>query len=155
MPIELEKHCSGMIVTALYKHTRRNILSILHLGVLRRSVASCGVLRRIVSYEFLLREFCLFQFSLFPGLWATVCKTVRPMLSYRLCLGAYRTCPSSSFCVLANEPPLYIWRRKLSIQYCLKLSSSPQILHITRCLITGSIARSANLPVFSLLRGRF
>ena len=27
---------------------------------------------------------------------------------------------------LANEPPLYIRRRKLSIQYCLKLSSSPQ-----------------------------
>jgi len=44
----------------------------------------------------------------------------------RLCLGAYRTAPSSSLCVLANEPPLYIRRRKLSIQYCLKLSSSPQ-----------------------------
>jgi len=43
-----------------------------------------------------------------------------------VCLGAYRTCPSSSLCVLANEPPLYIQRRKLSIQYCLKLSSSPQ-----------------------------
>ena len=44
----------------------------------------------------------------------------------RLCLGAYRTSPSSSLCVLANEPPLYIRRRKLSIQYCRKLSSSPQ-----------------------------
>ena len=45
----------------------------------------------------------------------------------RLCVGAYRTSPSSSLCVLANEPPLYIRRRKLSIQqYCLKLSSSPQ-----------------------------
>jgi len=44
----------------------------------------------------------------------------------RLCLGAYRTSPSSSLCVLANEPPLYIRRRKLSIQYCLKLSSYPQ-----------------------------
>jgi len=42
----------------------------------------------------------------------------------RLCLGAYRTSPSPSLCVLANEPPLYIRRRKLSIQYCLKLSSS-------------------------------
>jgi len=42
----------------------------------------------------------------------------------RLCLGAYRTSPSSSLRVLANEP-LYI-RRKLFIQYCLKLSSSPQ-----------------------------
>ena len=47
-------------------------------------------------------------------------------LALRLCLGAYRTSPSSSLCVLANEPPLYIRRRKLSIQYCLKLSSSPQ-----------------------------
>ena len=44
----------------------------------------------------------------------------------RLCLGAYRTSPSSSLCILANEPPLYIRRRKLSIQYCLKLSSSRQ-----------------------------
>jgi len=40
----------------------------------------------------------------------------------RLCLGAYRTSPSSSLCVLANEPSLYIRRRKLSIQDCLKLS---------------------------------
>ena len=43
-----------------------------------------------------------------------------------LCLGAYRTSPSPSLCVLANEPPLYIRRRKLSIEYCLKLSSSTQ-----------------------------
>jgi len=43
-----------------------------------------------------------------------------------LCLGAYRTSPSPSLCVLANEPPLYIRRRKLSIQYCLKLSLSRQ-----------------------------
>jgi len=44
----------------------------------------------------------------------------------RLCLGAYRTSPCSSLSVLANEPPLYIRRRKLSIQYCVNLSSSPQ-----------------------------
>jgi len=51
-----------------------------------------------------------------------------PVQNYalRLCLGAYRTSPSSSLCVLANEPLLYIQRRKLSIQYCLKLSSYPQ-----------------------------
>ena len=51
-----------------------------------------------------------------------------PIQSYelRLCRGAYRTSPSSGLCVLANEPPLYIRRRKLSIQYCLKLSSSRQ-----------------------------
>ena len=42
----------------------------------------------------------------------------------RLCLGAFRTSPSSSLCVLSNEPPLYIRRRKLSIQYCSKLSSA-------------------------------
>jgi len=34
--------------------------------------------------------------------------------------------PSSSLCVLANEPPLCIRRRQLSIQYCLKLSFCPQ-----------------------------
>jgi len=39
----------------------------------------------------------------------------------RLCLGAYRTSPASSLCVEANEPPLYFRRKKLSLQYCLKL----------------------------------
>ena len=40
----------------------------------------------------------------------------------RLCLGAYRTSPASSLCVEANEPPLYFRRKKLSLQYSLKLS---------------------------------
>jgi len=44
----------------------------------------------------------------------------------RLCLGAYRTSPSSSLCVLANEPALHLRRQKLSIQYCLRLSSTSQ-----------------------------
>ena len=44
----------------------------------------------------------------------------------RLCLGAYRTSPSSSLCILANEPPLYLRRKKLSVQYCLKLSATGQ-----------------------------
>jgi len=44
----------------------------------------------------------------------------------RLCLGAFCTSPSSSLSVLANEPPLYVRRKKLSIQYSLKLSSNPQ-----------------------------
>ena len=44
----------------------------------------------------------------------------------RLCLGAFRTSPSSSLCVLANEPPLYIRRQKLAMQYCLRLSSASQ-----------------------------
>ena len=42
----------------------------------------------------------------------------------RLCLGAYRTSPASSLCMEANEPPLYFRRKKLSLQYCLKLSSN-------------------------------
>jgi len=40
----------------------------------------------------------------------------------RLCLGAYRTSPASSLCVEANEPPLCFRWKKLSLQYCLKLS---------------------------------
>ena len=32
--------------------------------------------------------------------------------------------PASSLCVEANEPPLYFRRKKLSLQYCLKLSSN-------------------------------
>jgi len=41
-------------------------------------------------------------------------------------LSAYRTSPSSSLSVLANEPPLYIHRKRLSIQYSLKLSSNAE-----------------------------
>jgi len=43
----------------------------------------------------------------------------------RLCLGAFRTLSASSMCVQANEPPLYTQRRMLSIQYSLRLGSSP------------------------------
>ena len=45
--------------------------------------------------------------------------------SLMVCLGAYRT-SSSRLCVLANEPPLYLRRKKLSMQYCLKLSATSQ-----------------------------
>jgi len=42
------------------------------------------------------------------------------------CIAAMlRTSPASSMCVQANEPPLYIRRRMLSIQYLLRLGSSP------------------------------
>ena len=40
----------------------------------------------------------------------------------RLCLGAYRTSPASSLPMEANEPPLYFRQKKLSLQYCIKLS---------------------------------
>jgi len=46
----------------------------------------------------------------------------------RLCLGAVRTSPASSMCIQANEPPLYIRRRMLSIQYSLRIGSSPSNL---------------------------
>jgi len=42
----------------------------------------------------------------------------------RLCLGAFRTSPASSLCVEANEPPLQLRRKKLSLQYTLKLSAN-------------------------------
>ena len=35
-----------------------------------------------------------------------------------------RTSAASSLCVEANDPPLYFRRKKLSLQYCLKLSSN-------------------------------
>ena len=41
-----------------------------------------------------------------------------------LCLGVFRTSPAS-ICVQANEPPLYIRRGMLRIQYSLRLGSSP------------------------------
>ena len=42
----------------------------------------------------------------------------------RLCLGAFRTSPASSLCVEANEPPLQLRQKKLSLQYTLKLSTN-------------------------------
>ena len=44
----------------------------------------------------------------------------------QLCLGDFHTSPSSSLSVLANETPLYVRRKKLFIQYSLKLSSCLQ-----------------------------
>ena len=45
---------------------------------------------------------------------------------------AFRTSPSSSLCVLANEPPLTVCRNKLSVWYCLKLSSTtPKPTHLS------------------------
>jgi ribonuclease HI len=44
----------------------------------------------------------------------------------RLCLGAFRTSPSASLCVEANEPPPFLRRKKLALQYCLKLSANPR-----------------------------
>ena len=42
----------------------------------------------------------------------------------RLSLGAFRTSPAVSLCVQATEPPLALRRRKLALQYCLKLSAN-------------------------------
>ena len=47
-----------------------------------------------------------------------------------LCLDAYRTSPASNLCVEAHEPPLYFRRKKLSLQYCLKLSCNTTTLHM-------------------------
>ena len=41
----------------------------------------------------------------------------------RLCLGAFRTSPASSLCAEANEPPLYLRWKRLSLQYAVKISS--------------------------------
>jgi len=71
----------------------------------------------------------------------------------RLCLGAYRTSPSSSLCVLANEPPLYIRRRKLSIQYCLKFSSPqhPTYSIVFNCKFKDLFERKPNqIPFLSI-----
>ena len=43
----------------------------------------------------------------------------------RLCLGAFRTTPCHSLQIEANEPPLQNRRKKLSLQYTLKLKSLP------------------------------
>ena len=66
----------------------------------------------------------------------------------RLCLGAYRT-SSSSLCVLANEPPLYLRQKKLSMQYCLKLSATGQN-PAYRAVFAGKYKSSTINPTRSL-----
>ena len=44
----------------------------------------------------------------------------------RLTLGAFNTSPKESLYIEANEPPLYLRRQKLALQYNTKLISSPQ-----------------------------
>src|SRR6478609_3128163 len=44
----------------------------------------------------------------------------------RTCQGAFRTSPVESLQVEANEPPLYIRRKKLSLQYAIKVLSNPK-----------------------------
>ena len=41
-----------------------------------------------------------------------------------LCLGAFRTSRAVRLCVQATEPPLALRRKKLALQYCLKLSAN-------------------------------
>ena len=58
----------------------------------------------------------------------------------RLCLSAFRTPPASSLCVEANEPPLQLRRKKLSLQYTLKLSanqSNPSHLNYFKLIRTS------------------
>jgi len=46
-------------------------------------------------------------------------------LALRICLWAFRTSPSSSLHIEANEMPLYLRRERLTIQYMLKIRSTP------------------------------
>ena len=43
----------------------------------------------------------------------------------RLCLGAFRTTPVESLQVEANEPSLALRKKKLALQYAIKLQSNP------------------------------
>ena len=43
----------------------------------------------------------------------------------RICLGAFRTSPVESLYVAANEESLYRRRQRLTVQYCLKIKSTP------------------------------
>ena len=44
----------------------------------------------------------------------------------RICLGAFRTSPIDSLHVEANETPIYLRRKKLALQYALKIKSTPE-----------------------------
>ena len=49
-----------------------------------------------------------------------------PKLSNYMLLSGHTEHLLLVYCVLANEPPLYLRRKKLSMQYCLKLSATSQ-----------------------------
>jgi len=43
----------------------------------------------------------------------------------RLCLGAFRTSPTTSLQILCHEPPLELLRNELALKYTLKLQANP------------------------------
>ena len=75
-----------------------------------------------------------------------------------LCLGAYRTSPTSSLCVEANESPLYFRRKKLSLQYCLKLScnyNNPAYATVFNSKFHSVFERKSNPLNYLLLQSVF
>ena len=77
----------------------------------------------------------------------------------RVALGAYRTSPVESLQAEANEPPLELRRKKLSLQYALKLSSTPEnpaydAVFRTSRDIKGAVAKNENCIKPFGLRGR-
>ena len=43
----------------------------------------------------------------------------------RLCLGPFRTSPTTSLQILCHEPPLELRRNELALKYTLKLQANP------------------------------
>ena len=68
----------------------------------------------------------------------------------RVALGAFRTSPVESLQAEANEPPLELRRKKLSLQYTTKLSSTPEnpafdaVFNVPRYIKTA-VAKNENL----------
>ena len=89
---------------------------------------SCGADQETLLhlYRSLIRSKLDYGCTVYGSARSSYLRMLDPIQNYalRLCLGAYRTCPASSLCVEVNQPPLYFRRKKLSLQYCLKLSSN-------------------------------
>jgi ribonuclease HI len=72
----------------------------------------------------------------------------------RLCLGAFRSSPADSLCVEANEPPLDYRRKKLALQYGVKLKANPSnpAYHLVfkPAYKEQFIAKPREIPPFSL-----
>jgi len=43
----------------------------------------------------------------------------------RLCLGAFRTSPTTSLQILCHEPPIELRRNELALKYTMKLQANP------------------------------
>jgi len=83
----------------------------------------------LTLYRVLIRS--KLDYASFVGLYGSARKSYISKLepianqALRLCLGAFRTSPTTSLQILCHEPPLELRRNELALKYTLKLQANP------------------------------